>query len=241
MAWKSVYQEKSRYKDKDRRAVGDREPAALPGWIKQAVVCCFILSVLLGASKAPGGLAGGMVSFARGAVQEDLSFDDVKAWVAGLPEGIGKLTALDIRGFWSRAATTDPTELAWPVSGEITSHYGWRSNPETGGLSAHQGIDIDAAVGTKVASVLDGVVVSVRQSPTYGLVIEIEHGGGFSSVYGRLETSLVESEQTVKQGEFIGTIGKSGDSDGAHLHFEIRKDGLEVDPMLHLPPATTGP
>ena len=241
MAWKSIYQEKSRYRVSDRRAVGDREPAALPGWVKQAIACCFILSVLLGASKAPGGLATDMVSFARGAVQEDLSLDDVKAWAAKLPEGMGKLTALDIKGFWSRPASTDPTELAWPASGEVTSHYGWRANSETGGLSAHQGIDIDAPVGTKVASVLDGVVVSVRQSPTYGLVIEIEHGGGFSTVYGHLDTSLVESEQTVKRGESIATVGKSGNATGAHLHFEIRKDGLEVDPMLYLPPPAKGP
>ncbi len=98
MAWKSIYQEKSRYRVSDRRAVGDREPTALPGWVKQAIACCFILSVLLGASKAPGGLAADMVSFARGAVQEDLSLDDVKAWAAKLPEGMGKLP-LTSKGF----------------------------------------------------------------------------------------------------------------------------------------------
>jgi len=241
MAWKSIYQGRSRYRDMDRRVSGDQGTLNLPGWVKQAIVACFILSVLFGASQASSGLARRIVSFAKSAVEDDLAFDDVKGWVAGLPQRLRSLATLDIRNFWSKPASGKPTELAWPVSGQVTSFFGWRPNQDSGGLSLHQGIDIEAPVGTKVVSVLDGVVVSVRQSPTYGLVVEVEHGGGFSTVYGHLDTALVEVDQTVKRGEAIATVGESGNATGPHLHFEIRKDGLEVDPMLHLPPLVKGP
>jgi murein DD-endopeptidase MepM/ murein hydrolase activator NlpD len=161
MAWKSIYQERSRYQAGDRRETGAQTLKSLPGWVKQTIVCCFILTVLLGASQAPGGLAGRVVSFAKGAVEDDLAFEEVKAWIAGLPEKLRSLATLDIRDFWSRATSGEPTELAWPVSGEVTSVFGWRPNQDSSGLSLHQGIDIEAPVGTEVSSVLDGVVASV--------------------------------------------------------------------------------
>lgn len=241
MAWKSIYQERSRYRDRDRRVVGEHALKSLPGWVKQTIVCLFMFSVLFGASHAPGGSAGNIVSFAKGAVEDDLAFEEVKAWVAKLPDRIKSLATLDIRNFWSRAASGKPTELAWPVSGQVTSVFGWRPNQDSSGLSLHQGIDIEAPVGTEVSSVLDGVVASVRQSPTYGLVVEVLHGGGFSTVYGHLDTALVKTDQSVKRGEAIATVGESGNATGPHLHFELRKDGLEVDPMLHLPPLVKGP
>ena len=66
-------------------------------------------------------------------------------------------------------------------------------------------------------------------------VVEIEHSKGFSSVYGHLGSVTVVKDQKVKRGEAIGTVGETGNATGSHLHFEIRKDGIEIDPMPLLP------
>ncbi len=241
MSWRSAYQEKGRYRARESKFAGSAELKALPTWAKQAIICCFILTVLLGASASRAGLAGVVATYAKGAVEGDLSFDQVKAWVLAVPEHLGKLADLDIRGFWSGLGKGDPGDLAWPVSGQVSSYYGWRPNEDSAGSSLHEGIDIDAPSGASVASSLDGVVVSVYESPTYGLVIEIEHAGGLTTLYGNLGSSLVEASQRVKKGQSIATVGQGGEGDRPHLHFEVRKDGLGLDPMPILPPLVKGP
>ncbi len=226
------------------RSRAQREVASvrsLPLWVRQTMACAFIFALILGASKADRGLAVRVADFARNAVTADLTWEEVKEFATGLPEKVRSLAALDLRDFWSRAVTANKEEMAWPVMGEITSYFGWRPNPDSPGMSLHQGIDIAAPKGTKVAAVLDGVVSSVRQSPQFGLVVEIDHGGGISTVYGHLDTALVQEGDKLHRGDYLGTVGDSGNATGSHLHFEVRKDGIEVDPMTLLPPLVKGP
>jgi len=193
-----------------------------------------------GANGGPAGVSLDGPSVARDSVAKDLSYSQVKAWAQSVPAGVKNLVSLDISNFWSRATTGKKTELAWPASGTITSYFGWRPNPDSTGMSLHQGIDIDAAKGDKVVSALDGVVTDVRTSPEYGLVVEVEHAGGFSSVYGHLDSAAVAVDQRVKKGDSLGTVGDSGNATGPHLHFELRKDGLEIDPLTILPALVKG-
>ncbi|HHY45516.1 MAG TPA: M23 family metallopeptidase [Firmicutes bacterium] len=251
MSWRSDLRERMRSTGSAGRAIGrqfrssaQRELSnvrALPRWVKETIVCLFIFALLLGASKADKGLALRLVGFARTSVTADITWEEVKSFAVGLPVKLKDLASLDLRNFWSRAVTGTPTELAWPVSGEITSFFGWRPNPDSPGMSLHQGIDIAAPKGTKVAVVLDGVVSNVRQSPQYGLVVEIDHGGGVSTVYGHLDSALVQEGDKLRRGDHLGTVGDSGNATGSHLHFEVRKDGIEVDPMTLLPPLVKGP
>jgi murein DD-endopeptidase MepM/ murein hydrolase activator NlpD len=251
MSWRSDLRERTRVIGRAGRTLGrdirsgaERELhsiRALPRWVKETIICLFLLALILGASKADKGLALRVADFARASVTEDLTFEEVKTFAMGLPERLRNLASLDLRNFWSRAVTGTPKELAWPVFGEVTSYFGWRPNTQASGMSLHQGIDVAAPKGTKVAAVLDGVVASVRQSPQYGLVVEIDHGGGVSTVYGHLDTALVQENQKLGQGDYIGTVGESGNATGSHLHFEVRKDGIEVDPMTLLPPLVKGP
>ncbi len=234
MSWRDSYQERSQ---RPKEIPGVRD---LPTWAKQALVAGFIFFLLLGAGKAQRGLALDAVAFARDSVDTDLSWDGVKTWVTSIPSTVQRLADLDLRDFWSRAVSGKPKELVWPVMGDITSHYGWRPNPDSAGLSLHQGIDIAADMGTPVKAVLDGVVASVRQSTVYGLVVEVEHGSGISTVYGHLDRAAVTEGQKVKQGDTIGKVGESGNATGPHLHFELRKDGLEIDPLTVLPPPAGG-
>ncbi|HHX29270.1 MAG TPA: M23 family metallopeptidase [Firmicutes bacterium] len=251
MSWRSDLRERTRVIGRAGRTIGrgirsgaERELhsiRALPQWVKETIACLFIFALVFGASHAHKGLALRVTDFARTAVTSDITFEEVKTFAMGLPGKLRDLASLDLKNFWSRAVTGTPTELAWPVSGEVTSYFGWRPNPESPGMSLHQGIDIAAPKGTKVATVLDGVVASVRESPQYGLVVEIDHGGGVSTIYGHLDTALIEENQKLNRGDHIGTVGDSGNATGSHLHFEVRKDGIEVDPMTLLPPLVKGP
>jgi murein DD-endopeptidase MepM/ murein hydrolase activator NlpD len=234
MAWKNDVRDRTR--EWGRPSKSFQVPVKVPLWVWQGVACLFVFFLVYGASQAQTGLAADVAVFARDSTNKDLSFAQVKAWAQAVPAGIVRLVSVDIRNFWSRAVTGRQTELAWPASGQITSYFGWRPNTQAEGMSLHQGIDIDAPKGTKVACALDGVVKSVRTSPEYGLVVEVEHAGGLSSVYGHLDSASVTEAQRVKKGDALGTVGESGNATGPHLHFEVRKDGLEVDPMTILPP-----
>ncbi len=207
----------------------------LPGWGRQLLLAAFIFFALLGASQAGQGMAIDVVSFAKNTVNSDLSWDEVKAWVSNLPQGIQNFSNLNLKDFWAKAVSGKAQEPAWPVMGKITSYYGWRPNPDSEGMSLHQGIDIAAEVGTDVKAALDGMVISVRQSADFGLVVEVEHGGGLSTVYAHLDSASVKENQKVKKGNTLGTVGEGGNATGPHLHFELRKDGLEIDPLTIMP------
>lgn len=251
VSWRSEYRETTRVMGRAGREIGrnlgqgavrDLEVLrSLPNWGKETIIALFIFALLFGASKAEGGSASTVVRFAKDSVSVDITYDHVKTFASGLPERLKSLASLDLKNFWSRAVTGSPTELAWPVTGKVTSYFGWRPNPSSEGMSLHQGIDIEAPKGTKIAVALDGVVTSVRESPEYGLVVEVEHGAGISTVYGHLDAALVKKDQKVSKGDAIGTVGDSGNATGPHLHFELRKDGIEVDPMTLLPPLVKGP
>ncbi|MEX0974610.1 MAG: M23 family metallopeptidase [Bacillota bacterium] len=239
MAWKNDVRERTR--EWARPIRGLPLPVNVPLWLRQTVACMFVFCLVYGAASAQTGLAIDVAALARDTVQKDLSYAEAKAWALAIPGGVKRLVSLDIRSFWSRTVSGSKTELAWPASGQVTSYFGWRPNPDSTGMSLHQGIDIDAPKGTKVACALDGVIASVRTSPEYGLVVEVEHAGGLSSVYGHLDSSAVSEDQKVQRGDALGTVGDSGNATGPHLHFELRKDGLEVDPMTILPPLAKGP
>jgi peptidoglycan DL-endopeptidase CwlO len=98
----------------------------------------------------------------------------------------------------------------------------------------HSGIDLAAARGTPVRATLPGIVTVIVSATGYGLHVVIDHGGGLTSLYGHLDTVLVNSGDDVAAGQVIGTVGSSGNATGPHLHFEIRRDGIAEDPRLDL-------
>lgn len=98
----------------------------------------------------------------------------------------------------------------------------------------HSGIDLAAARGTPVLATMPGTVTVIVSVSGYGLHVVIDHGSGLSSLYGHLDTVLVENGEEVAAGQVIGTVGSSGNATGPHLHFEIRRDGIAEDPRLDL-------
>ena len=127
-----------------------------------------------------------------------------------------------------------PGMFSWPVTGTITSPFGWRSNPFGGGPEFHQGLDIAAPMGTTVTAAAGGTVIMAQWYGGYGNYILIDHGAGFSTGYGHLSAMYVSSGQAVQRGQAIGAVGSTGQSTGPHLHFEVRIAGKPVDPAPRL-------
>ncbi|HEY9166966.1 MAG TPA: M23 family metallopeptidase [Candidatus Kryptonia bacterium] len=118
-----------------------------------------------------------------------------------------------------------------PIRGGVeTDGFGYRFHPILRMRIMHEGIDLVADIGTPVHVTGDGVVSYIGQRGGYGSVIEIDHGFGYSTLYGHLSKPLVRDGQKVKRGQVIALSGNSGLSTGPHLHYEVLKNGVHVDP-----------
>ena len=125
-------------------------------------------------------------------------------------------------------------QLGWPVSGEITSPYGYRVHPIWGTTIYHSGIDIGVDEGTPVHAADGGVVVWSGWMGGYGYAVVIDHGNGISTLYGHNSELAVDEGQSVAKGQVISYAGSTGNSTGPHVHFEVRVNGDPVDPMGYL-------
>ncbi len=119
-----------------------------------------------------------------------------------------------------------------PVKGGwISSHFGYRNSPFKGKRELHRGIDIAAKRGAEILSVAGGVVTRSGVGTGYGNIVEIDHGNGYKTKYAHNKANLVVEGQAVKKGEPIALLGSTGRSTGPHVHFEVIKDGVPVDPI----------
>jgi len=126
------------------------------------------------------------------------------------------------------------TPSLWPVRGLITSEFGWRRDPVSGVTEYHEGIDISAPFGSQVRAAAEGVVIESGNDAGYGKAIVIDHGYGIVTRYAHLSRSYVVVGQKVKKGSVIGAVGSSGKSTGPHVHYEVRIDGVPVNPIKYL-------
>ncbi len=145
--------------------------------------------------------------------------------------------------------TTPPEkmELAMPVFGEMTLEFAMDKLVYSKTLDewrTHSGVDIAADRGTPVKAAADGVVLETIDDPRYGVTVIIDHQNGYKTVYANLaEGVLVSPNQKVKKGEAIGSVGNTASIEclePPHLHFEVLKENLPVDPTLHLAGQKTG-
>jgi murein DD-endopeptidase MepM/ murein hydrolase activator NlpD len=137
-----------------------------------------------------------------------------------------------------RAAQSSPTAvstssvsasgLIWPVSGPVTSPFGWRWG------RMHEGIDIGVPTGTPIHAAAAGTVIYAGWEGGYGNLVVIDHGGGLATAYGHQSQIASSVGQHVEQGQVIGYVGCTGHCFGPHLHFEVRINGTPVDPLRYL-------
>jgi murein DD-endopeptidase MepM/ murein hydrolase activator NlpD len=126
------------------------------------------------------------------------------------------------------------TPSVWPVRGWVTSPFGNRTSPFSGILKFHEGMDIAAQTGTPVVAPADGVVIKAGFSTGYGNMVEISHGYGLKTVFGHNSRLNVKAGQRVKRGDVISYVGDTGSSTGPHLHYEVRVNGLPVNPVKYM-------
>lgn len=122
--------------------------------------------------------------------------------------------------------------LANPAAGRsISSTFGVRTDPLIGTPALHSGMDFRAPYGAPARATAAGIVTKAGWNGGYGRMVEIDHGGGFTTRYAHLSKVLVTPDQKVVAGDEVGEVGSSGRSTGAHLHYEVRRDGEAVDPL----------
>ncbi len=126
------------------------------------------------------------------------------------------------------------TPSVWPVRGWVTSPFGNRISPFSGIPTFHEGIDIAAQTGTPVVAPADGVVIRAGFGTGYGNMVEISHGYGIKTIFGHNSRLNVKVGQRVKRGDVISYVGDTGSSTGPHLHYEVRLNGLPVNPTRYL-------
>lgn len=126
------------------------------------------------------------------------------------------------------------TPSIWPAQGWVTSEFGFRPNPFTGLTQMHEGIDISNRVGTIVVAPANGFVSDIGNDWVHGKFLVISHGFGMTTRYSHLNKVLVRVGQKVKRGEKIAEVGMTGKTTGPHLHYEVRLNGIPVNPMRYI-------
>lgn len=121
--------------------------------------------------------------------------------------------------------------ITWPVDGNVSSDFGWRSDPVSGKRDFHFGLDMAGKSGDPVKACWDGKVVFSGKKSGYGNLVILEHPGGWQSYYGHNSKNTVEVGQEITAGTQIAKIGSTGHSTGPHVHFEIRQHGLAWNPQ----------
>lgn len=118
--------------------------------------------------------------------------------------------------------------------GWMSSRFGRRTDPFNGRVALHQGVDFAGKLNSDIVSVAAGVVTWSEERNGYGIMIEVNHGGGFSTRYAHCSENLVQVGDVVKKGQVIAKMGSSGRSTGPHVHFEVYKHGRAVDPASYI-------
>jgi len=139
-----------------------------------------------------------------------------------------------IEYFEDRCSLYASTPSVWPVRGWINSPFGNRISPFTGKIQFHEGIDIAAQIGTAVIAPADGVVIKAGFESGYGYVVELSHGYGLKTVFGHNSRLNVKPGQYVKRGDIIAYSENTGSSTGPHVHYEVRVNGVPVNPLRYL-------
>lgn len=130
---------------------------------------------------------------------------------------------------------TDTFVAGRPIKrGWMSSRYGKRTDPFTGRLAWHAGVDFAGKMGSDVVAVASGVVTWADNRYGYGKMVEINHGNGYKTRYAHSKDIYVEVGDVVRKGDVIAAMGSSGRSTGPHVHFEVYKNGRTVDPAAYL-------
>jgi murein DD-endopeptidase MepM/ murein hydrolase activator NlpD len=159
--------------------------------------------------------------------------EDIKTVNELFSDSIREGTTLFIPGArldWVNLQEINGDLFIWPITGYITSPYGYRNSPFTGLRQFHSGIDIGAISGTPIRSAMSGRVIVAGWSDTYGNYVVVSHHSGYRTLYGHMSLIRVKSGEYVSTGQRLGDVGSTGLSTAPHLHFTVYKNGVTVNP-----------
>ncbi len=126
------------------------------------------------------------------------------------------------------------TPSIWPTQGWISSEFGYRISPFTGQREFHKGLDISGPEGTPIIAPAEGVAIFTGKNGAYGLSLVLDHGNGITTRYAHLLKIVIKKGEKVKRGEIIAYMGNTGRSTGPHLHYEVRLNGVPVNPLRYI-------
>jgi murein DD-endopeptidase MepM/ murein hydrolase activator NlpD len=152
---------------------------------------------------------------------------------AATAAAIAKNASTNIAALAVQADAKEPasaTGLSMPLEADTTSGYGWRKDPLGHGRKFHSGVDLRAAYGTEVPAAAAGEVTFAGEQGGYGTMVVVRHEDGFETRYAHLSSTAVQAGDRVDAGQAVGRVGSSGRSTGPHLHFEVRRNGQQLDP-----------
>lgn len=178
--------------------------------------------------QAPNGAPKYAIPQGEDVSEEDIDIADLHAggddWVPEVKESDPGIKTTFVR------ASQQNGRFIMPLNGRMGSPFGYRKHPMGGGRKYHRGVDLEARTGTEVKAAAAGTVINVARNWAKGIYIELDHGNGFTSHYFHLSSVAVRKGQVIKQGQKIAASGSTGMSTGPHLHFEIHKNDIPVDP-----------
>src|SRR6202167_5088984 len=154
--------------------------------------------------------------------------DDLQTQLSSREQQLGVLENLILTRELNKQVYPEgrPVQEGW-----ISSYFGRRADPFTGYSAVHKGLDFAGPEGTKITSVAAGLVTYAGERAGYGQMVEINHGNGLATRYCHNEKLLVKQGDMVRKGQEVALMGSTGHSTGPHLHFEVLKNGSQVDPL----------
>jgi murein DD-endopeptidase MepM/ murein hydrolase activator NlpD len=157
-------------------------------------------------------------------------FLDLEQRASDQARGFGELVSV----FKEKRSLLAHTPSILPTRGWFTSGFGRRISPFTARKEFHSGIDLVARPGTPVHAPADGLVIKAKRESGYGNLLEIRHMQGIVTRFAHLQKFIVRPGTRVKRGDVIAKVGSTGRSTGPHLHYEVRLNGVAVNPLLYI-------
>ncbi|MFC3174029.1 M23 family metallopeptidase [Novosphingobium bradum] len=197
----------------------------MPLVLNLALLCCGTAGLADTAGAAPAGEAGA-VTISRAA---DAGGQPVDIGAARSQPRTERPSA--VAGGKGQAPVR--TTMVRPATVRTTGGFGWRVHPLLGGVRLHRGIDLAGPYGAPIHCASEGVVVGTGWHGGYGLLVTLAHPSGLQTRYAHLGGIAVGLGQRVRRGDVIGYVGTTGLSTGPHLHYEVRINGMAIDPLPH--------
>jgi murein DD-endopeptidase MepM/ murein hydrolase activator NlpD len=160
----------------------------------------------------------------------DYKYQKIKSYTSNLEKNINKL---DVHVL-DKESILRSTPTIMPTNGWITSYFGHRISPTAGVKKMHEGLDVGANYGTPIYAPADGVVTFAGNKAGFGLFVQIDHGYGIETIYAHSQEIMTKNGQNIKRGDLLAKIGSTGSSTGPHLHYEVRVNGIAVDPLYFI-------